>query len=63
MHDYESATVEDGKIVAIYSLGIWEEDLLKLQAQMPRLITSTRRRIDNGHGYWLRVDLREEKGA
>lgn len=60
-HDYERATIQDGKIVAIEGLGIWEEDLLQLTEEVPDLVTSTRRRVDNGMGYWLRVDLREPK--
>lgn len=59
IHDYKDATIEDGKIVAIEGLGLWEGDLLYLEEKIPGLITTTRSRVDHGaNGVWLRVDLR-----
>lgn len=61
-HDYTSETIEDGKIVAIEGLGLWEGDLLYLEEQIPDLGTTTRSRVDHGaNGVWLRVDLRLAK--
>lgn len=62
VHDYGSEDLDDqGKIVAIYSLGIWETDLGQIKALVPGLKVYTKRRVEHDHGDWLRVDLREAR--
>lgn len=57
LHDYGSALRENGKIVAVHELGIWEEDLARVMASVPDLQVLVRHRVRHDQGDWLRVDL------
>lgn len=63
IHDYKNETRRDGKIVAIFGLGIWERDLRRLEEAIPNLVSWTRSRVAHEDDDWLRVDLREVRSG
>ena len=55
-HDYRKHDTVNGRIFAIYGLGLYEADLLRLREMVPDLKVNGLRR----DGTWLRVDVVEE---
>jgi hypothetical protein len=60
-HDYGRAARRsgDGKIAALYGLGLYESDLERLQQIVPALSVTLLRRVVHDHGVWFRVDVKE----
>lgn len=59
IHDYKRHEKKDGKIVALYGLGLYECDLDHIRRLMPMLQVTELRRVEHDDGAWLRVDLKE----
>lgn len=59
VHDYQSSTERDGKIVALHELGIWDNDLRALYDMVSNMRVSTIHRVDHNDGAWLRVNVWE----
>ena len=60
IHDYRKHDTVNGKIVAIYDLGLWAGDLVDLLEMVPNLKATELRRVQHDNGTWLRVDVVEE---
>lgn len=58
-HDYTSDERKDGKIVALYGLGLWERDLEQVRRWIPTLQVTELRRVEHEEDAWLRVDIKE----
>lgn len=59
-HDYSKHDSVNGKLVAIYDLGLWAGDLVDLLAMVPNLKATGLRRVQHDNGTWLRVDIVED---
>jgi hypothetical protein len=56
-HDYQQHDTRDGELAAIYGLGLYEADLIRLKEMVPGLVAKELRHVVHDHDTWLRVDV------
>jgi hypothetical protein len=59
--DYHQHDTVNGKIVALYGLGLYAADLWRLKVDIPRLSVRVLRSVERDNDRWVRVDVVESR--